>query len=112
MGYYHKFIHNHACISKPLTNIVKKKSFLWTDTTQQAFLALKHATCSTLVLALPDFSKPFLIESDASSIGIGAVLMQEGKTLAFMSQELSGNHLGHSTYEKEMMAILHVVDTW
>jgi len=68
--------------------------------------------CSTHVLSLPDFTKTFVIECDASGTSIGIVLMQEGRPLDFTSQQLSGKHLGQSTYEKEMMAILHAVDTW
>ncbi len=75
-------------------------------------MALKQVMCSTPVLALPDFTKSFVIQCDASGTGIGVVLMQEGQPLAFTSQQLSGKHLGQSTYEKEMMAILHAVDTW
>ena len=68
--------------------------------------------CLTLVLAVPDFTFPFVLECDASSTGLGAVLTQQGRPLAFTSKQLCDRHLGKSTYEKEMMAILHAVDTW
>ena len=74
-GYYRKFVHNYGRISRPLTHLLKKNSFLWNDEAQQAFIALKHAMCSTLILALPQFTKSFMIECDASSMGIGVVLM-------------------------------------
>ena len=66
--------------------------------------------CSTLVFALPEFTKYFVIEFYAPSMGIGAVLMHEGRSLALTSQQLRGKHLGQSTYQKEMMVILKVVD--
>ena len=110
-SYYHKFFCNYGHIARPLTNLLKKKSFLWTDVAQQAFVVLKQEMCSTPVLALPNFTKYFVIECDASGTGIGVVLMQEGRPLAFTSQQLSGKHMGQSTYEKEMMAFLHAVDT-
>ena len=68
--------------------------------------------CSTLVLAMPDFTKPFVLECNTSSTVLGAVLTQEGRPLDFISKQLCDRHLGKSTYEKEMMAILHAVDTW
>ena len=111
-GYYRKFVRNYGRIAKPLTQLLKKNSFFWNEEAQQAFTALKNAMCSTPVLALPDFTKSFVIECDAFGIGIEAVLMQEGRPLGFTRQQLSGRNLGQYTYEKEMMAILHVVETW
>lgn len=62
--------------------------FIWTPDHQAAFDALKVALTSALVLALPNFNQPFVIETDASGVGIGAVLMQAGHPLAFLSKAL------------------------
>jgi hypothetical protein len=64
------------------------------------------------VLALPDFSKQFILETDASNLGIGAVLMQEGHPIAYLSQGLNIINQGRSTYEKKCLAILMAVDKW
>ena len=68
--------------------------------------------CLTPVLIEPNFTKPFVLECDASGTGLGVVLTQQGMPLAFTSKQLCDCQLGKSTYEKEMMAILHAVDTW
>jgi hypothetical protein len=111
-GYYRKFVKNYGKIAAPLTALLKKNSFTWTPAADQAFQTLKMAMCTTLVLALPDFTKTFVLECDASGKGIGVVLMQEGQPLAFTSKQLSKKNLGKPIYEKEMLVIFHLVELW
>jgi hypothetical protein len=70
-------------IMAPLTYILKNNVFSWTPTVGQSFQALKEDMCITLVLALPDFTKKFFLECDASGRGIGEILMHDGQPLAF-----------------------------
>ncbi|XP_070030647.1 uncharacterized mitochondrial protein AtMg00860-like [Nicotiana sylvestris] len=111
-GYYRRFIKKIALISKPLTELLKKGDFLWNEKATAAFDELKNAMVHALVLALPDFSIPFMVEVEASGVGEGAVLMQNHRAIAFISQALSHKHLGKSTYKKELIALLIAVDKW
>jgi len=98
-GFYRKFIRHFAIIAKPLTNLLKKGAyFVWTSDHQLAFDTLKQAMSSAPVLAIPDFTKPFAIETDASNNGVGAVLLQQGHPLAFISKPLGPRTQGLSTY--------------
>jgi hypothetical protein len=92
--YYRKFVKNYGKIVAPLTTLFKNNSFTWNPTTAQDFQTLKMAMCTTLVLALPDFTKTFVLECDASGKGIGDVLMQQGRPLAFTNKQLSEQNLG------------------
>ncbi|RVW78323.1 Retrovirus-related Pol polyprotein from transposon 17.6 [Vitis vinifera] len=111
-GYYRRFVKDYGKIAKPLTDLLKKDAFHWTEGSNQAFMALKQAMITAPVLALPNFSKEFIIETDASGQGIGAVLMQEGHPIAYISKALSDRFQTLSTYEKEMLAILMAIKKW
>jgi hypothetical protein len=100
-GYYRKFVKHYCLITKPLTQLLTKKGFSWTPEANTAFLQLKSAMLSTPVLALPDFSVPFTVETDACDTGVGAVLMQAGHPIAYMSKALGVQNKKLSIYEKE-----------
>jgi RNase H-like domain found in reverse transcriptase/Reverse transcriptase (RNA-dependent DNA polymerase) len=111
-GYYRKFIKGYRTISKSLTNLLKKNSFQWTSDATGAFNTLKEAMYIALVLALPDFTKSFILETDACDKGIGAVLMQNQRPLSYLSKALDMKNQQLSTYEKELLALLTVVQKW
>jgi hypothetical protein len=111
-GYYRKFIQGYGSIAGPLTNLLKKDSFAWSELAEEAFNKLKQAMVTGPVLSLPDFNKPFVVECDASGTGTGAVLMQNSKPIAYFSQAIKGRNLSRSTYEKEMMALIAAVQKW
>jgi hypothetical protein len=90
----------------------KNSLFVWTNEHATSFSLLKEALSSAPVLSLPDFTKPFHIETDACGKGVGAVLTQDGHPLAFISKALCPRNQGLSTYEKEYLAILVAVDRW
>lgn len=75
-----------------LTKLLAKDQFQWTPAAQQAFDKLKTALCSVPVLGLPDFSQPFTVETDASGVGMGAVLSQQNHPIAFFSKVFSPNY--------------------
>lgn len=104
-SYYRKFVQIFGLISIPLTNLLKKQAvFVWTAEKEVAFQALKDALVTAPVLALLDFKKKFDIETDASDKGIGAVLMQEGHPVAYLSKSLGPCTQGLSTHHMRRKA--------
>lgn len=111
-GYYKKFVKHYGIIAKPLTNVLKLKNFHWTTQAQQAFEELKAAMTTTPVLALPNFQAQYIVETDACMDGIGAVLMQSGQPIAYLSKTLGEKHRKLSIYEKEFLALIMAVEKW
>ena len=112
-GYYRKFIQDYASIAAPLTDLTKKslpERVQWTAESRRAFEALKIALCKNPVLVNPDFSKQFILQTDASNRGVGAVLSQldDNKTdrpVAYFSCKLLPREQKYSTVEQECLAI-------
>ena len=112
-GFYRRFVKNFCTTAAPLSELTKKGvEFVWGKSQEVAFQELKTCLTSAPLLALPDFNKPFEIECDASGIGIGGVLMQEGKPIAYLSEKLGGAQLNYPIYDKELYALVHVLETW
>ncbi|GJV39840.1 retrotransposon-related protein [Tanacetum coccineum] len=109
-GYYRRFVRDYAIISQPLTALLKKNAFKWRANAQTAFENLKKAMISAPVLQMPDFEDVFVVETDASGLGIGAILQQNSHPIAFMSKTLSPKHQSLSTYEKEFLPVIQALD--
>lgn len=112
IGYYRKFICNYAIIAKPLTKQLKKDSYGWNDEALMAFESLKKAMTEAPVLSLPDFTKVFFVETDASNAGLGVVLLKEKHPVAFFSKTLGQRASVKSINEIELMAIVFAILKW
>ena len=110
-GYYRKLIKGYAMIAKPLTEQLKKDAWGWNEEAIVAFERLKKAMTEAPVLALPDFSKPFVIETEASK-GVEAILTQESHPIAYFSKTLGSRACLKPIYEKQLMAIVFAILKW
>jgi hypothetical protein len=111
-GYYRKFVHNYGAIAAPLTTLLKKEGFSWGDAAAVAFTTLKAAVTSASVLTMPDFTKLFTVECDASTLGFGAVLVQEGHPVTFFSRPVAPRHRSLAAYECELIGLVQAVRHW
>uniref|UniRef100_A0A7N2MS55 Reverse transcriptase n=1 Tax=Quercus lobata TaxID=97700 RepID=A0A7N2MS55_QUELO len=112
-SFYRRFVKDFSTLAVPLTEIVKKSvGFKWGSEQGLAFIEIKERSCGAPLLALLDFSKTFEIECDALGIGIGAVLMQEKRPIAYFSEKLNGAVLNYPTYDKEIYALVRALETW
>jgi hypothetical protein len=104
-GYYRKFVHDYGCIVAPLTALLRKEGFGWSDVAAAAFVELKTTLTMAPVLALPALDKLFIMECDASSAGFGAVLLQDKRLMAFFSSPAAPRN----AFLAELIGLIHAI---
>ncbi|GKA15836.1 putative reverse transcriptase domain-containing protein [Tanacetum coccineum] len=112
-GYYRRFIENFSKIAKSLTILTQKsKTFDWGEEQELAFQTLKDKLCNAPVLALPDGPEDFVVYCDASGIGLGCVLMQRGKVIAYASRQLKIHVKNYTTHDLELGVVVFSLKIW
>ncbi|KAI0493191.1 hypothetical protein KFK09_027467 [Dendrobium nobile] len=111
-SFYRRFIKNFSSIATPITEILKSEPFIWSSSAQSSFKLLKKAITASPILSLPNFNKVFEVECDASNVGIGAALSQDGHPIAFFSEKLNEARQKYSTYDKEFYALVRALHHW
>ncbi|WVZ57663.1 LOW QUALITY PROTEIN: hypothetical protein U9M48_008023 [Paspalum notatum var. saurae] len=105
-GYYRRFIKDFSKIAKPMTSLTKKNAkFVWGPKCEDGFRELKKLPTTRPVLAQPDVTKPFDVYCDASGRGLGRVLMQEGRVIAYASRQLRKHEANYPTHDLELAAL-------
>jgi hypothetical protein len=112
-NYFRRFIQGYSTLVAPLTNLTRHDSkYNWTVECQEAFYKVKYALTHAPVLALPTFGEPFEVIFDASIVGIGAILLQKGRPIAFENQKFSPAEKNYTTGEQELTVVVHALCTW
>ncbi|WVZ89681.1 hypothetical protein U9M48_036053 [Paspalum notatum var. saurae] len=112
-GYYRRFIKDFSKTAKPMTSLTKKNAkYVWSSNCEEAFQTLKKLLTSAPVLAQPDVTKPFDVYCDASGNGLGCVLMQEGRVIAYASHQLRKHEANYPTHDLELAAVVHALKIW
>jgi hypothetical protein len=113
VGYYHWFIPNFSKIDKSMIKLLEKEAkFKWKPQCEESFLTLKKLLTTAPVLAQPDIEKSFDVYCDASDMGIGGVLMQDGRSIAYASRQLQRHEEHYPTHDLELLAVVHTLKVW
>ena len=107
-SFYRRFIKNFSTIIALVTDCMKKGRFQWSEQVEESIQKIKEMLSSALVLVLSDFKRVFEVKCDASGIGIGVVLSQEGRPVSFYNEKLNDKRR-YSTYDKELYAIIQAL---
>ncbi|KAJ9544791.1 hypothetical protein OSB04_024498 [Centaurea solstitialis] len=111
--YYRRFIANFSRIAQPLTTLTQKdKKFIWGEKQEEAFQLLKHKLCNAPILALPEGTDNFVVYCDASHQGLGCVLMQNEKVIAYASRQLKVHEKNYTTHDLELGAVVFALQIW
>jgi hypothetical protein len=111
--YYRRFIENFSKIAKHMTNLLKKTNeFEWMPEYEHSFQTLKQKLTTTPVLALPNIQKDFVVYCDASRQGLGCVLMQSGRVIAYASRQLKDHEQRYPTHDLELATVVHALKIW
>ncbi|KAL0561145.1 hypothetical protein IC582_001565 [Cucumis melo] len=112
-GYYRRFVENFSRIATPLTQLTRKGApFIWSKACEDSFQNLKQKLVTAPVLTVPDGSGSFVIYSDASKKGLGCVLMQQGKVVAYASRQLKSHEQNYPTHDLELAAVVFALKIW
>ena len=112
-GYYRRFIEGFSTIASPLTKLTRKEvRFNWSKECDESFQELKRRLTSAPVLALPSGTEGFIVYSDASSRGLGCVLMQHGKVIAYASRQLKPHEVNYPVHDLELAAVVFALRVW
>lgn len=112
-GHYCRFIENFSRIAKPMTQLLKKEEkYVRTSQCQESFEELKRRLVSALILILPNQRKDFEVYCDASRQGLGWVLIQEGRVVAYASRQLRTHEDNYLTHDLELAVVVHTLKIW
>ena len=112
-GYYWRFIENFARIAAPLTTLTRKNAkFIWSDKCEVSFNELKRKLTSTPVLTVPNGNEGLTVYTDAYREGLGAVLMQDGKVIAYASRQLKTHEANYAAHDLELLAVVFALKLW
>ena len=111
--YYRRFVKEFSIIASPLTKLLRKRvKFEWSDKCHNSFEQLKEILVEVPVLTQPTSGKEYTLYSDASGIGLGCVLMQDGKVVAYASIKLKPHEQNYLTHDLELVAVVFALKIW